>query len=61
MSQPNSMLGIAKAAATTEMFENTCEIEIQFRLHGRIPPVDAIDVWKVPNTQFVLITDTFTT
>jgi hypothetical protein len=32
------MLGIAKAAATTEMFENTCEIEIQFRLHGRIPP-----------------------
>jgi hypothetical protein len=37
------------------MFENTCEIEIQFRLHGRIPPVDAIDVWKVPNTQFVLI------
>lgn len=55
------MLGIAKAAATTEMFENTCEIEIQFRLHGRIPPADAIDVWKVPNTQFVLITDTFTT
>jgi hypothetical protein len=34
---------------------------VQLRLHVRIPPVDAIDFWKVPNTQFVLITDTFTT
>lgn len=48
------------AVVTTEIFENTREIEIKFRFHGRIHPADTIDVWKLPNTQLLLITATFT-